>query len=44
MPEIPSRKNYVRVFETFGVAFSKNGCGDERIAEACPWCGKDKFI
>jgi hypothetical protein len=33
--------NYTRVFEVFGVSFRVNGT--EAIADACPWCSRDKF-
>jgi len=35
-------KDYGRVFEKFGVEFSRNGAA-EAVANACPWCGKDRF-
>jgi hypothetical protein len=34
---------FLRLFETFGIEFGKvNGSG-EAVAEACPWCGNDRF-
>jgi hypothetical protein len=42
VPKIEPR-NYARVFETFGVESSVNGSAEAR-ANACPWCGKDKFF
>jgi hypothetical protein len=43
MPPINLKpKDYSRVFETFGVGFSRNGSTQVR-ADACPWCGKGKF-
>jgi hypothetical protein len=44
MPRPPSyeSRNYARVFETFGVQVSVNG-SVEALADACPWCGKDRF-
>jgi hypothetical protein len=34
--------NYARVFEEFGVSFGRRS-SDEVVADACPWCGKDRF-
>jgi hypothetical protein len=36
-------RDYSRIFKTFGVEFSVNGSPSNLLADACPWCGKDKF-
>ncbi len=36
-----AHKTYASVFQTFGVEFRINGT--EALADACPWCGKDRF-
>jgi hypothetical protein len=42
MPVSTRQQNYARIFEQFGVSFGPvNGC--EAVADACPWCGKDRF-
>jgi hypothetical protein len=35
--------DYTRVFREFGVAFRGTNSSGEALADACPWCGKDKF-
>jgi hypothetical protein len=35
------RRDYTRLYETLGVAFSRNRSGDEAIAETCPFCGRE---
>ncbi len=34
--------DYSKLFGWFGVVFHRNGSA-EALADACPWCGKDKF-